>query len=188
MTINQGDNTTFWDEEWRDIVIEEGITPTRYQVSNYGRVRSFAPGSIDSRMLNCSKVGPYKALRITKWKTKQLSFYVHRLVAEYFITKPSESHDCVVHLNYNPANNYVKNLKWVTREEQFAHRDKSPNVKPPPRMVTNAKLTEADVIRIKKMLKRGKNRLKMIAKQFGITHTQLNRIRSGENWGHIKID
>jgi hypothetical protein len=28
----------------------------------------------------------------------------------------------------------------------------------------------------------------MIAKQFGITHTQLNRIRSGENWGYVKID
>jgi DNA-binding Xre family transcriptional regulator len=32
---------------------------------------------------------------------------------------------------------------------------------------------------IKKMLRSDKNRLKMIAKQFGITHTQLNRIRSG---------
>jgi hypothetical protein len=29
---------------------------------------------------------------------------------------------------------------------------------------------------------------KMIAKQFGITHTQLNRIRSGENWGYVTID
>jgi hypothetical protein len=25
----------------------------------------------------------------------------------------------------------------------------------------------------------------MIAKQFGITHTQLNRIRSGENWSTL---
>jgi len=37
-------------------------------------------------------------------------------------------------------------------------------------------------------LKRGKTKLYKIAKEFGITHTQLNRIRSGENWGHIKID
>ncbi len=41
---------------------------------------------------------------------------------------------------------------------------------------------------IKKLLKNEKNRLKMIAKQFGITHTQLNRIRSGENWKHVTID
>ena len=29
---------------------------------------------------------------------------------------------------------------------------------------------------------------KMIAKQFGITHTQLNRIRSGENWGYVVVE
>ena len=28
---------------------------------------------------------------------------------------------------------------------------------------------------------------KMIAKQFGITHTQLNRIRTGEDWGHVEV-
>jgi DNA-binding Xre family transcriptional regulator len=41
---------------------------------------------------------------------------------------------------------------------------------------------------IKKMLQHDNTRLKMIAKQFGITHTQLNRIRSGENWSYVKID
>ena len=30
--------------------------------------------------------------------------------------------------------------------------------------------------------------LQLIAKRFGISHTQLNRIRSGENWGHVKAD
>jgi DNA invertase Pin-like site-specific DNA recombinase len=31
-------------------------------------------------------------------------------------------------------------------------------------------------------------RLKMLAKQFGISEMQLYRIKRGENWGHIKID
>jgi transcriptional regulator with PAS, ATPase and Fis domain len=57
-----------------------------------------------------------------------------------------------------------------------------------PKRTKNYKLTESKVIMIKKMLRSDKNRLKMIAKQFGITHTQLNRIRSGENWGHVKLD
>jgi hypothetical protein len=30
--------------------------------------------------------------------------------------------------------------------------------------------------------------LKMLAKQFGISEMQLYRIKSGENWGHVKID
>jgi len=37
-------------------------------------------------------------------------------------------------------------------------------------------------------VRRGKNPLYKIAREFGITHTQLNRIRKGENWGHVTID
>jgi LysM repeat protein len=44
------------------------------------------------------------------------------------------------------------------------------------------------VIRLKKKLLRSKNPLYKIAREFGITHTQLNRIRKGENWGHVKVD
>jgi hypothetical protein len=32
-----------------------------------------------------------------------------------------------------------------------------------------------------------KTRLKMIAKQFGVSEMQIRRIASGENWGHVKI-
>jgi hypothetical protein len=33
-----------------------------------------------------------------------------------------------------------------------------------------------------------KTRMKMIAKQFGISEMQLYRIKTGENWGHVTID
>jgi len=70
------------------------------------------------------------------------------------------------------------------------HNRNNPNLKnrPQPRQTSNYKLTETKVKIIKKLLRNDKNRLKMIAKQFGITHTQLNRIRSGENWKHVTID
>jgi len=81
---------------------------------------------------------------------------------------------------------------WVTKNDMFAHSRKSPRtaaaIERRKGEITNAKLTETDVIRLKKKLKRGKNPLYKIAKEFGITHTQLNRIRRGENWAHIKID
>jgi len=46
------------------------------------------------------------------------------------------------------------------------------------------------VMLIKKILAKPdrKTRLKMIAKQFGVSEMQISRIKSGENWGHIKID
>jgi len=51
------------------------------------------------------------------------------------------------------------------------------------------KLTVTKVIHIKKMLlnPNRKTRLKIIAKQFGISETHVRRIESGENWGHIKV-
>ena len=92
----------------------------------------------------------------------------------------------VIHLDFDKNNNLVGNLKWVTKETMFAHQKINPNYK---RGVINySKLTETEVIRLKKKLARGKNKLYKLAKEFGITHTQLNRIRKGENWGHVKID
>jgi DNA-binding Xre family transcriptional regulator len=32
-----------------------------------------------------------------------------------------------------------------------------------------------------------KTRLKIIAKRFGVSEMTLQRIKTGENWGHIKI-
>jgi DNA-binding Xre family transcriptional regulator len=51
------------------------------------------------------------------------------------------------------------------------------------------KLTSTQVIHIKKRLQdpKRKTRIKMLAKQFGVSEMQINRIRTGENWGHIKV-
>ena len=116
--------------------------------------------------------------------------YVHKLVAEFFVTKQSPEQCFVLHLDHDKLNNYWENIRWATREEMTIHNRENPAVleRVIPKRTKNYKLTESKVIMIKKMLKSEKNRLKMIAKQFGITHTQLNRIRSGENWGHVKLE
>jgi hypothetical protein len=52
------------------------------------------------------------------------------------------------------------------------------------------KLTETKVMRLKKILldPNRKTRMKILAKQFGVSEMQLYRIKSGENWGHIKVN
>lgn len=54
-----------------------------------------------------------------KWTTKK----VHRLVAQTFIPNPDNLPE-VNHIDYNRTNNNVKNLDWVTHEENIAYRDK----------------------------------------------------------------
>jgi len=51
------------------------------------------------------------------------------------------------------------------------------------------KLTITRVKHLKKILNdpERKTRLKILAKQLGISEMQVSRIKRGENWGHIKV-
>lgn len=182
-------NSSFWNEKWVVIPFPETEVQPHYEVSNYGRLKSFQSNP-DGEFIKGSVIQGYKSLNIRVSGNKTANRYVHKLVAEFFLEKPSEEHRFVIHLDFDKHNNYFGNLKCVTKEEMHAHNRENPEIKNRviPRRTKNYKLTESKVIMIKKLLKKDKSRLKMIAKQFGITHTQLNRIRSGENWGHVKID
>lgn len=185
------EKAVLWVEKWTPIVIDvEGVEkPPRYEVSNFGRLRSFQNNE-KGEIIKGSVIQGYKSLNIRLPKGKSFNRYVHKLVAETFVEKPSIDHKFVIHLDFDKMSNHFENLKWVTKDEMVAHNKLNPAVinKPIPRRTKNYKLSETKVRMIKKMLQHDSTRLKMIAKQFGITHTQLNRIRSGENWGYVKID
>ncbi len=186
---------SFWNEEWEPIQFDGLKKDERYMVSNYGRIMHYKQNKQQWKLLKTANTNGYQYFTWFKsedGKRERISKPVHRLVAYAYCEKPSERHKYVIHLDYNKSNNYYKNLKWATQKELTVHNQQNPAVQAAREKrkgeITNAKLTEADVIRLKKKLKRGKNPLYKIAREFGITHTQLNRIRSGENWGHVKID
>lgn len=178
-------------EEWRRIKIEvEGIeNPPHYEVSSFGRLRSFQNQN-DGKILKGSVIQGYRSLNIRLAKGVSFNRYVHKLVAEFFVKRSSDDQTFVIHKDFDKLNNHSSNIQWVTKADMIEHNRSNPNVvnRPRPAKSKNYKLTESKVKMIKKMLKSDNTRLKMIAKQFGITHTQLNRIKKGENWGHVKID
>jgi hypothetical protein len=192
-------NQSFWHEKWTPIVFEGIDNPPRYHVSNYGRLRSFQSATASKRpnegldtegtLIKGSVIQGYRSLNIRSGG-KTLNRYVHKLVAEHFVTRQKADQTFVIHLDHDKLNNVFSNLQWATKDEMIEHNRNNPNLKnrPVAQRTRNYKLTESKVKIIKKLLKNDKNRLKMIAKQFGITHTQLNRIRSGENWKHVTID
>lgn len=189
MTDSRGVNRD-WTEQWGtiDIPTEEGKKAPRYEVSSFGRLRSFQ-SSVDGKILKGSVIQGYKSLNIRLPKGKSFNRYVHKLVAQLFLERSSEEQKYVIHLDFDKYNNHFDNLKWVTKEEMIEHNRNNPNVtnRARPSRSKNYKLNESKVRMIKKMLSsENATRLKMIAKQFGITHTQLNRIRTGENWGHVE--
>jgi len=172
-------------ESWKEIDFETDLPHDKYEISNMGRVKSFAIEKESGRVLRGGNVNGYRCITVKFGEDITRQYYVHRLVAETFLRKLNKEQHYVIHLDYNKQNNSIYNLSWATEVELIAHNNKNPEVIR--RRTTGYKLSESDVRVIKRLLKSQKTRLSMIAKRFGITHTQLNRIRSGENWGHVKV-
>ncbi|WP_207788154.1 NUMOD4 domain-containing protein [Flavobacterium lotistagni] len=185
-------------EEFKEIIVPVP-QKLRYAVSNRGRLVSFTDRIENGNLIKGGRSDGYATLRYRateNGKTKSKVLFLYKIVAEFFLPKPLEGQDCVIHLDYVRDNDDVKNLRWVTYAERIAHGKKSPHVIRARRELIEhniksdgSKLTATTVIRIKKMLKnpKGRTRNSMIAKQFGISATHLKRIETGENWGHIVV-
>ena len=175
----------YWKEEWRDVKFDENISDKeKFQVSNYGRLKNCKTDDIT--LVKEYYINGYQNLPLKQKKNgKQTSRYVHKLVAEHFQERGDGVF--VIHLDYDKTNNKVENLKWATKREKEIHQFSNPEYINRPKMATNAKLTETKVKLIKRKLNdpNRRTRLKMIAKQFGVTTMQLHRIKTGENWGHV---
>lgn len=135
-----------------------------------------------------------KLAKEVRSRTINKHFLIHRLVATYFLPRPAPEATVVAHLDFNKLNNKVDNLKWMTPDENYEHQQKSPFViaEKRDRKVTKRtkdkgmKLTSTQVMHIKLLLKKGVP-VKQLVKTFKVSSMQIWRIKSGENWGHIKV-
>ena len=81
------------------------------QVSSLGRVKNFL--GITRGCLT----GPYRVCKV-----KRKAYKVHRLVATVFLGRPPTDKHTVGHINQNPDDNHVNNLRWATMLEQAGNR------------------------------------------------------------------
>ena len=174
-----------WNEEWEEIEFDDKISENeKFKISNYGRI------------INCKTekevlvkeyfINGYQNLPVKQKNNGKLtSRYVHKLVAEHFLEKNDGI--CVIHLNYDKTDNRVENLKWANKREKELHQFNNPNWKEivKKRGKNIGKLNEGKVKIIKRQLKNNRNRISMIAKRFGVSDTQIHRIKKGENWSNV---
>lgn len=127
-------------------------------------------------------------------KVRTINYHslVHRLVADYFLKKPTAKQTIVAHLDHEKLNNRAGNLKWMTPGENYEHQKISPYVikekqERRHRRKENSRATKLSVTKVmlmKKLINEGKP-MKQLVKQFKVTDTQILRIKRGENWGDV---
>lgn len=109
------------EEIWKDIVGYEGL----YQVSNLGNVRS-VKRKVKLLRHGQDKERGYKNVILYRNGTRKM-WLVHRLVAIAFVNNP-ENKPQIDHIDGNPSNNVVTNLRWCTVKEnlnfELAHRNR----------------------------------------------------------------
>ena len=174
-------------EEWKEY--QEDDLRSKFLISNYGRVKSITSTNPDSPiLLSGYKNAGYHAIPTRKIDGKNTLRYVHKLVADLFVSNP-DGHKKIIFVDRDRSNCKARNLKWVSNDEYKAYRqefaksayDYKPDFKP------NSKLTSAKVKILKKMIHdpNRKTRYKIIAKRFGITVGTLFSIKRGDSWKEI---
>ena len=172
-------------EIWKPVCRYEDF----YEVSSLGAVRS-----VDRFVAHSSGVGVrpikgkvlkpfvetqgYAKIRLHS-NGKGRTHYVHRLVCEAFHGPPAPGQE-VCHFDGNKHNNHASNLRWDSRA---ANREDSKRLKAIPwgSAHPNAKLTEADVIEIRK----SPEPHSVVADRYGVSFQLIGKIRQGLVWSHV---
>ena len=163
-------------EIWKDIEDFPG-----YQISNLGNVKSFK-GKIPLIMSPSIKKRGNKQFCLMAQDKTRPTRTAHRLVMEAFVGKSELEID---HINGNPSDNCIVNLRYVTRVENTQNRirlGRSFNGVQPWRI--NQRLTPLKVRLIRyKFYKKNKTQ-RLIAKEIGVSFQHISRVILKQEWGH----
>jgi hypothetical protein len=164
-------------EEWRVVPLDPG-----YEASSKGRIRNKKTGKL---------LKPWRAgagyLYVQLWRSR-IKTGVHRLVAFAFLGNPPTPRHEVAHNDGDRENNDPANLRWATHAENQAdirkhgtgyyHGWKGENH-------PTAKLTDQQVIEIRRSCRGGRVTRKAMASKFGVSRASIDQIVQGRTWKHL---
>lgn len=155
-------------EVWKDIDGYDG----KYQVSNFGRVRSFKQEKV--RFLKPGLGYDGRQCVALHKKNKRKGILIHTLVLEAFVCKRPKGKVCR-HLNGDPSDNRVENLTWGTQLENYQdairHGTRESN------------LSESLVREIRSISH--ELPIKEIAKKYGISASYTYAVVNRKTWKHV---
>ena len=110
---------------------------------------------------------------------------VHRIIPSTFIPNPENLPE-VDHIDNNKENNDVTNLRWISsfkNKSRIPYESRSKN-----RIGSkngNSKLTEEDVIQIRKMYESGNYTVSKLAELYNCGWTTISHIIKHETWKNV---
>lgn len=169
--------------EWRQ------ITGWPYEVSEDGQVRrsgSPKPGVRVGRILGVQIINGYAQVQLRDRPRRRWHRKVHHLVMEAFIGSPPTPKHQTNHKDGDKSNNHWTNLEWTTARENINHAD-ALGLRWFRRGEehTQAKLKEADVLRIRRFLSLGRS-MTAIAKEFNVDRKTIYNIKRNVIWRHVR--
>ena len=160
----------------------------KYEASTLGKIRSLnylRTGKIKELKQGKSKLGYLFVVLCDNSKNKR--FAVHQLIALTFLENSNNWKE-VNHIDSNKQNNQVDNLEWSTRSLNIRHSVKAGtfNVLHGEKN-GNSKLTNDQVIQIKKHLLEGILSGQQIAEKCNTNKCRVSDIKTQRSWKHIKL-
>jgi hypothetical protein len=184
-------------KEWLPIPGYEGL----YSVTRDGRVWAHqrieqAPADrrrdafqrvYKAKWLKPSPMGEYIGVHLYKTKQRK-NFYIHHLVMMVWgPPRPSPEHE-INHIDLNKRNCHIDNLEWLTRPQNIQHAITHGSNMVAGKLgsdVHNAKLTETQVLEIRRRYTGRRGELTVLGHEFGISPKYVWAIVNRITWKHI---
>jgi len=171
-------------EQWRAITECEN-----YEVSNRGRVRRAKPGrgaTVGRVLRPWSIAGGHQVVDLSE-NNHCIKKLVHRLVAGAFMRPPREGEE-MHHKDFDPANNHVDNLQWVSHIQNVrfsvaAGRCCTPALRGEAH--GRSKLTEKEVCDIRRLNGQLGVSQYVLAERYGVTQSHISSIMNRRCWTHL---